>query len=236
MVLGKFTLGLIPFDVKKISAGVVLFIAQVFVWISADLFFGAFAETARQIILIYFILWLMVRVSTGTRPAAMEVKHGGFQNFIALFLVTAVFFLVLMMVAPAFGTSAEIAIASISVAGFGYGMLHGFIKAYIEEDLFRDAIPKAGLGTIISNILFALFHLSILVMFTIPSWVAEGILPSLGAANWQYAISPVIMLFILGLIWSQVRKNYGVLGSTGSHFAYNLFALGTLGMLVGAVA
>lgn len=224
MGLGKLKLGLIPWQLGKLSTGLLILIAQVFVWISADWVFGAQAEIARQIMLIYFVFWLVVRTATGTTPAAMKVKEHGLVNFLLMFIITAVALIVLSMALPMLGSlsgSLEITIATVSVGTLGFGILHGFVKAYIEEDIFRDALPRAGLGDVLSNIIFAMFHLA--VFFTVYNF---GIMQALGGA---------ITLFILGMVWSQVRNNFGILGSTASHLAWNIFAMGALGMLIGSV-
>ena len=103
--------------------------------------------------------------------------------------------------------------ASIETA-LGFGALHAFVKAYIEESVFRDALPKAGLGDVISNVLFGMFHLAVLT--------------TVGGLTYLQALLPITVLIILGLVWAGVRNIYGIMGSTGSHFAWNLFAYGAL--------
>lgn len=217
-------LGLLPFRIGKVSTGLLIFLAQVFVWISADWVFGAQAAVAREIMLIYFLLFLVTRVSLGSTPSTMKVKEEGLLNFLLMFTVTAGILLVVSIVAPLAGVFAggmELTLGAVTVSVLGFGILHAFIKAYIEEDVFRDALPRAGLGDVLSNVIFALFHLS--VFFTVYNF------------GMVQAVTGAVTLFVLGMVWSQVRNNFGIMGSTASHTVWNIFAMGALSMLAGGM-
>jgi hypothetical protein len=222
MVIERLKLGLIPFQLRKLSSGLLVFIAMIFVWISADWVFGGQATVARTIMLIYFLMFLVVRTALNTKPSAMNVREVGLFNFVLVFAGSALILIIAQGLLPFMGSISgvmEIAVASVSIGALGFGILHGFIKAYIEEDVFRDALPNAGLGDLVSNVLFGLFHLSI--FFTVYGFT----LIQAGAG--------AVTLFILGIAWSQIRNNFGILGSTASHLAWNMFAMGTLGILIG---
>ena len=224
----------IAFKKSKLNVGVAIVILWFALLLGADVMFGPYAEVATSILYIYFFMYLLMWVTVGTRPSTISVGSEGWVNFLIGMLGTGVILLVGLLIFAPFLSSAALVIipAQIGIAALGFGALHGFVKAYIEESVFRDALPiKAGLGDIISNVLFAAFHGFILLGATIPTQVSAGKLVDLGAANWQYAIIPLITLFVLGLGWAKIRNVWGIMGSTGSHFAWNLFALGILGKI-----
>lgn len=236
----------LPFKKQAASAGVIVLLSILFMWISADFIYGAYADMVRQTMIIYFFTFLLVYTAVNGKPKSMDGES--LWNFILGFIATSVILLGLSFVIAPLLSAANIAepvvIASISITGLGFGVLHGFVKAYIEESVFRWALPKlANLGDIISNILFGVFHTAVLVTVTIPALVVDGTLADLGAANWTYAIMPVIMLVVLGFVWSYIRGTnggglgWGIMGATGSHMAYNLFALGILPLIfLGGIA
>ena len=102
----------------------------------------------------------------------------------------------------------------------GFGFLHAMVKAFNEELIFRDALPSIIGGKakllyvdIVSSVAFGAFHFAV------------------------SGASLLVMAFlsVLGFIWSQVYRRFGLMGSTGSHFAYNLAALGVLSKVFGGV-
>jgi len=223
-------LSFMPFQKKAMSAGVPIMLSILFMWISADFVYGEYAEMVRNTMMIYFFLFLIPYTVLNQTPKSVMSEN--IWNFFIGFLGTGTVLFIITQGIGIFGTTAVLSepfVATITVTGIGFGVLHAFVKAYIEESVFRWALPKyAGLGDILSSVLFGLFHLSILVSFTIPSMVAAGTLTDMGAMNWTYAGMPVITLTALGVGWSKVRDTIGVIGSTGSHTAWNMFALGIL--------
>lgn len=223
-------LKLIPFEKSALTADVLIMLTVLFMWIGAEGIYGPYAEVVRNTMIIYFFLFLIPYTIINKAPRS--IAGDNLLNFPIGFIGTGAILFVATQLIGVFGTSAALTepfVATITIAGLGFGVLHAFVKAYIEESVFRWALPKYfKLGDIISNIIFGIFHLSILLVFTIPSMIAEGTLVEAGALNWTYAIAPVITLIILGLAWSQVRDRIGIIGATGSHTAWNMFALGIL--------
>lgn len=213
----------IGFKMHLINVGVVVLLLQLFLLLGADYIYGAYAATVRNVLIIYFLMLLLARVYTGSRPAVMSGKESWY-SFILMFIITSVVLLTLSMV-PGVLTTAELTVVipaafagAIGITALGFGALHAFVKAYIEEDVFRSALPiRAGLGDIISNILFGVFHFAVLV-------TVRGLTP-------VQALLPIAVLIGLGLLWSRMRNGFGIMGSVGSHFAWNLFAFGVLGKI-----
>ena len=94
------------------------------------------------------------------------------------------------------------------------------IKAYVEESVFRNFIPNFMLMAnkfkyVIANLLFGLFHISVSMLR-----VAAGVI--------TYADLPLIigMLVMLGFVWTYAYKTGGIMLATGSHFGFNIVALG----------
>lgn len=211
-----FNAALIGVNLKKLNVGVIVLIIQAFMWISADFVYGQYAAMVREVLLIYFILFLIVRVTLGGKVSTVR-PGASWASFIIAFILTSV----AVMAFGLIGGAAEVASltshipqAAVGVSALGFGALHAFVKAYIEEDVFRAALPRmAGFGDIISSVIFGAFHLSILIM--------QGMIL-------QLALIPMAVLVVLGMVWSQVRNHFGIMGAVGSHFAWNLFAIGVL--------
>lgn len=232
---------LLPFRPKVLSAGVIIMFSMLMMWIGADYIYGAYSPIVRNIMTIYFFLFTITYVMVNKTPKIIEGSGESLSNFALGFFITALPLFFLFSAIGILGQTANIVepfIATITITGIGFGALHGFVKAYVEESVFRWAIPKhAGAGDILANILFGLFHFFVLIGVTIPGLILAGGLVDLGAMNFTYAIVPMMVLTVLGLFWSQVRNHFGIMGSTGSHFAWNLFALGVLPIIfIGGVA
>lgn len=202
---------------RGLSVGIVIFIILIFLYINAGYVYGQYVEQVTFIMGLYFMMLLMALAYTKGHPATLG-SNETWTNFIYGFVFTAVPLLFITIGVPyIFQVSSvlEFPLAAFSLAAFGFGALHGLVKAYIEEEVFRNLLPKAGkLGDVISNILFGAFHLAVLV--TIRGYAITEIM------------LPVAVLVILGLGWAKMRNGFGIMGSTGSHFAWNIFAMGLL--------
>ena len=206
-------LGLIPFKSKLVSIGLIVALIQVFLLINASFIYGQYAPQVVQVLSVYFFLFLIIALPIGFKLPIFKERPKVIQNFIIAFIITAA----LMTILPTIIVkTASLEFITLSL---GFGLLHGFVKAYIEEVVFRYALPIAfGLGDIFSSLLFALFHISVILLS--PSMVFGLDL-----------ILRFTLLFALGLIWSLTRNKLGLMGSIGSNFAYNLAVLGALPIL-----
>lgn len=200
---------------KNLTLWVVLI--QIFLFLAAEWIYEGFAPTIRNVLAAYFFLLLLGLQVGGANIG--ELKLYSAMPFVLGFAVT---YAILYAIGP--GVTGNILlgqIENVKIAA-GYGLLHGFVKAYIEEVIFRWVLPfKAGLGPILSNIGFGLFHVGVLAI--------QGT-PLTGAI-----FVPVMILTGLGFAWHLLAwkvnifgKPLGIMGSTGSHYAYNLFALGAI--------
>lgn len=204
-----------------LATGLIIIILQIFLWTNADLIYGSFAEPVRDVMLIYLVMYAVVWAPLKHSPLTFTAGRESFWNFVFIFIGTSAFLLLITVLPGITGliaaTSGQV-VAAASVAGLGFGALHAFVKAYIEESVFRDALPRiGGLGDIWSSVLFGLFHFSILITFS-------------GLAVLE-AVMPMIILMALGYFWSKMRNGFGIMGATASHFAWNLFAMGVIGFV-----
>ena len=204
-------------------------------WISAPLFFGPYADLVKAEMLIYIVMWSGMHAIFGFE--FKKTHTGQWSDFVVMFIITAALLLGVGLAFPSiFGMASvgETIAASVTYA-IGFGVFHAFIKAYIEEDVFRGILQKVGLGTFGSAAAFGMFHLSILLTLRIPAQISVGALADIGAMNWMYAIVPVAALSGLAVVWSFIANenglNGGTLGSTGSHWAWNLMTQGILGRI-----
>lgn len=199
------------FTGKGMSLGIFAVLIWLFLWTQADYVFGPMAAQARQTMTLYFFLLLIPLVVFRESIPGSKENIRSLMPFILTFVVT----LVVAMLFRTFVMEASIEFYTLIL---GYGLLYGFVKAYIEEIVFRWVLPKAGLGDIAASILFGLFHLAVVMM--------AGM-----AAPWW----AIITLMGLGFAWTLVRRAFMQFGTggaiaacVGSHFAYNIVALGLI--------
>lgn len=214
-------LGFAPIIWKKISIGVLILLITAFLWINAAFVYGPFADVVRGILLVYLVLYaIMVASFKGSIPI-FQRGIGDLQNFIIAFAATTVIMLFIPLVLLQQASVETIVLAT------GFGFLHAGVKAYIEEIVFRWVLPIGfGLGDIIANISFGVFHLGVLSVALMSTGIAME-------AAIVASIIPMVSLIILGIVWSQLRNWGGLSASMGSHYAYNLIVLGVWGVILG---
>jgi membrane protease YdiL (CAAX protease family) len=227
----------------RLNLSFIVMILTALLLISADQVYGPETGIRMQVVLlIYVVLLVWIRGDAGHKGEHPEQSIGpAIPLFIAGFVLTYIIFTA-FLAAPVTGellpgliaaSTLEIqaSITFVSVLGFG----HAFVKAYIEEEVFRSKmmtllkpVSGKGDGTFMQNVrqelpaalVFGAFHFVVLYAFfgfTASLWVAMG---------W---------LSLLGLAWGIAEDRIGIAGSTGSHFAYNLIVFGMLPVLSGAV-
>lgn len=197
----------------KITLGVFILLTQLFLFINADYVYGPYAPAARTTLQIYFVLLgiTMAAFAAGLPKIPIE----SIVNFFLMFLLTSGAVLLLQ---PFLGGTLS-SFENIRLA-LGFGFLHAFVKAFNEEVVFRFILPiTAGLGDVISNIAFGFFHLAVIVA----NLTAQGL-----AVSYASVLLPVGLLMLLGYLWAKMRDRFGLMGATGSHWAWNLGALGIL--------
>jgi len=201
----------------NITIGVIIVILQLFLFVNADWIFGVYASTVKNTLLVYLVLEALILATLNVALPTIELTIDKFAWFAIFFGITSFVMLVLPShIAGMLATFEKVRVA------VGFGILYGFVKAFIEEVIFRKLLPKVmGLGDLISNVLFGLFHVSMLTM--------------MGLSGTQL-LTGFIVLTLLGLIWAKIRDIGGIMGSTGSHLAYNLAVLGNLPAVLGVMA
>lgn len=199
MVLARLFSGL--------GLGAILVFITLYMFVRADFLFGEFADLARNVILTYIILGVTIIAVTGSRFPLFNASPLVFGYFFIGFIIT--FFVVSLV--PKTLTAGTL--ASFERVGISFGFLWAFVKAAWEEVIFRgilaQRITSTGLLATLavgSNILFGFFHYGIL-----------GV--GLGGA---------VFLSILGMVWTLMANRLNLMASIGSHFAWNMAALGVL--------
>jgi len=197
----------------RFAVGIFILLAQLFLFINAEAIYGPYAGIVKDVMLAYFML--LGILSPFVIQVLLRIGLQDIPAFSLLFIATSVIMLILPTIK---GVTGEVE-KGITLA-LGFGLLHGIVKAFNEEVIFRGVLPKLmgdrGKGInyiagIASSLAFGIFHLAV----TGVNWLA------------------MIFLSCLGFIWYLIYKRYGIMGSTGSHFAYNLAALGVLPQLLG---
>ena len=199
-------------DRQGIIITLAILVVWLFLWFNTSWIFGAYASQAKDTLSVYFIgLALSLAVLNSPLP---EIKMTAFNIFMfpVAFIATTIF--ATTIISALVPTAMLASFESVKVMA-GFGILYSLVKAFIEEVIFRGLIQKYT-GNFIQAGLFSIFHVSMLwTKFT-----GFGI------------ISAFIMLFILGYIWGETAKHFGLFASTGSHTAWNAFVMGITGMFV----
>jgi hypothetical protein len=203
-----------PFVLKRgaFSLGIVVLLIWLFLYTQADLIYGQYADLVRQEFTVYFFLFL---ITATVLFRGMPGRKEGAQSLIP-FVIAFVVTLAVAIPMRQFAMQASLEYVTLIL---GFGLLHGFVKAFIEEIVFRYYLPMvAGLGDILSSVIFGLFHTTVALM----SGVATP-------------ITAIIGLMVMGYVWSLVRRLFqnqgigaGIAASTGSHFGYNIVVLGLI--------
>jgi len=188
----------------RLAIGVIILLIAGYLWTQADFIYGPYAGMVRNTMMVYF--GLMAVMAPLVLPTIMKIGLEEVPMFSLGFIVTSV----LMLTVPNILTSLLAGQVEANIAlVLGFGFLHGFIKAFFEEVIFRGALPTF-IGDIWSSVAFGLFHFGI-----------TGV-PLAGA----------VFLMGLGYLWAKVRDSMGLMGATGSHFAYNLGVMGILSQMI----
>lgn len=200
---------MIPLNWKAVLA-IVLILSQLFLYVNADAIYGVYSDMVRNTMTVY--LMLLAVFSALVFKELVKIGPQDLPGFTIGFIVTAA----LLMGLNTFGLSGSILgqIEPGLTMALGFGLLHAMVKAFDEELIFRGVLPTFLGGSIyadiLSSVFFGLFHFAVT-----------------GAD-----LFAMIFLMGLGFVWALLRRRMGLLASTGSHFAYNLMALGVLPMII----
>lgn len=197
----------------KFAVGLAVILIQIWLYINADAIYGPYAGMVRNTMLAYFLL--IAVFSPFVMKSLLRLGPQDLPNFTIMFILTSA----VLMIVPAVTHLVTGEIEQGLTLALGFGFLHSFVKAFNEELIFRDVLPSImGNGMvasiyvdIVSSLAFGVFHLAVT----------------------NVNILAMLFLSALGFVWSQVYKRFGLMGSTGSHIAYNLAVLGVLPKMFG---
>ena len=189
----------------KMGLGVIIVLITLYMYVQASFVFGEFAEIAKGIMLTYIVLGITVLTITGARLRIFSASPAEFIWFTAGMIIT---FILVSILPKSIGTAT---LASFELQGIGFGFLWAFVKSFWEEVIFRGALVNISTGifaplAIGSNLLFGAFHFGIM-----------------GVTFWG-----VIILVVLGIAWTFMARRWGLMSAVGSHFGYNMWALGLI--------
>jgi hypothetical protein len=196
----------------------IVFLMMMVLLLGASAIYGEYASKMTNVLFIYAIMLLLAQTNF------RKTQHKGQQIVASLGPIFIAFLGTLVMMAFIQPLISGVIVASTLEASLGitaaFGLVHAFVKAYIEEEVFRGRL-SALVGEPGQAILFGVFH-----VFVLYSFFGFSVM-LLGAMAWLTA---------LGYVWGRVEDWGGLAASTGSHFAYNLVVMGIGAVLFGAVA
>ena len=201
----------------KIPFTFIIFLMIMVLLLGAGTIYGAESARYTSVMIIYAVLLLAGRSEIPKTEHKSKTIFQSIPAFLIMFFITI---FVMIGITPFAG---EIIAASTLEASLEFvavfGLMHAFVKAYIEEEVFRSRLSTI-LGELGQAIAFGAFHFFILL-------IVFGFSPMLVAAmGW---------LAVLGLLWGFIENRFGIEGSTGSHFGYNLAAFGMIPVIFGAL-
>lgn len=200
---------------NRLTFSFIIFIAIMILMLGASSIYGDYADDANTVLGVYMTMLLFTAVKFKAKRSAEQRLSMALPAFLIMFLLT---FGIMTLLRPAIQglLVASTLEASMSLAAAG-GLLTAFVKAYVEEDVFRSRLAPL-IGEWGQSILFGMFHFFVLFMILGWSW-------------WLPAA--IAWLSLLGYVWGRVEDRFGLAGSTASHFAYNIVAMGLGAVLVG---
>jgi len=209
---------------NELSLGAVIILLMLFILVSADWLFLEYASSIRQEMFIYMFLFIIPIAVWRIGLPSLKQRVSSLSWFAVGALVTIVVFMMLdqlkILPGAAMASFETITAATGGTVLATAGVIIVGIKAYVEESVFRNFIPNFMLMAnkfkyVIANLLFGLFHISVSMLR-----VAAGVI--------TYADLPLIigMLVMLGFVWTYAYKTGGIMLATGSHFGFNIVALG----------
>jgi hypothetical protein len=200
-------------------------ILWIVLYLGATAFYGEGAAAMQGILVGYFAMWVLMMVIVQALPGKIgkqaresEPTTKALPMFLAFAIGSSLIFMLLYLLLQGIMTASTFE-ASLGLALAG-GLLTSFVKAYIEEDVFRGQIMPV-LGIVLQALLFGGLHAFIL-------YYVGGVtdLAVLGAS--------LAWLSGLGLLWGWMKRNFCFGACVGSHFGYNMVATGTAVLLFGA--
>lgn len=184
----------------RISIGLAVLLIQLFLWVNAEWIYGpALAPQMERLMLIFLVMQALVLGAYGMSTAMRETPAPiSISRFGITFLLTSLALVAIPMVV--LGGLENVRLA------FGFGLIQAFVIAFTEENVFRDILPRAGLGDIWSNVLFGVFHVA-----------------AFGAS-----IFGMFFMMLLGFVFAMIRTRFGILGAVGAHASWNMKSYGLL--------
>jgi membrane protease YdiL (CAAX protease family) len=194
----------------------VVLLSFLFLWMNTSFVFGPFAPVAERVLNLYLLALALTLAALNVPLPIVETRGKDLFNFTIFF-----FFTVVVAGTIALTILPQALIASLEPVQLiaGFGLLYGFVRALIEEIVFRGLIQKTAInilgvfqGITVQALLFGVFHATVLF---------EQVFPKLGIAG---VFGSGLVLAILGWIWGWMAYNketIGIWGAAGSHTGWN---------------
>ncbi len=209
--------------IKKISAlptGIFIFFIILMLILGSDWIYATYSQQMKDLLYVYLFMYLIAFTMVPKPKKTVTITIGrGIGSFAIMFIAT---FIIMLTVSPFMGAVLKLSTIEAGIAFVAtFGLMHAFIKAYIEEKVFRERLAPR-IGGVASSILFGVFHFFVLVGFfgfTLPLFIAMAWFGFLG--------------FIWFIIW---KRTNDTMASTGSHLGYNTVVMGMASAILGAGA
>ncbi len=198
-----------------ITVGVSILILELFLLINASAIFPN-GQAVTNVLMVYLILQCTVLAAFAKGLPTLSATPDMLILSLVGFLGTA--FLVTIIPSAITGAFDIVSISSsvLTTSLLLFAVAYCFVKAFIEEVIFRGILMDQ-VGLLPQALMFGSFHFAML---------------SAGGASFLAVIVGAIVLTSLGIVWGKMTQAGGILLSTGSHVAWNLAAIGVLGVLL----
>ena len=206
--------------ISMLPTGIFIFFIILMLILGSSYIYGTYAQQMKDILYVYLFMYLIAFTMIPKPKKVVTITIGrGLGSFAIMFIAT---FIIMLTISPFMAAVLELSTIEAGIAFIAtFGLMHAFIKAYIEEKVFRERLAPR-IGGPASSILFGVFHFFVLVGFfgfTLPLFIAMAWLGFLG--------------FIWFIIWKRTKDT---MAATGSHMGYNTVVMGMAPAILGAAA
>ena len=200
----------------SIGLGMGILILELFLLINAEAIFPENGIAIKNVMIVYLIMQATVLAAFSQKMPTLTANLNMFLLTVVGFVGTAV--LVLALPEPITGSFDLFTISSavLTVGTVGFAFAYSFVKAFIEEVVFRGVLMQY-VGITMQALLFGVFHFAML---------------SVIGAPFVMVLLGTVMLTALGYLWGVLARTGGILLSVGSHLCWNMASIGLLGILL----
>lgn len=198
-----------------LTIGIIILLLILFILINPTFVNPAFPEKVQTIMTVYVALLALILASFDQKLPLLGTGIGAVVWFVVGFVATS---FIVILIPQSVASSFEALQVVSGVVTVIFGLLFIFVKAFVEEIVFRGILADK-LGGVVQAGLFGLFHAGVLTF---------------GGASLPAILFGMFFLAFLGYVWYMMSRA-DIMLAVGSHFAWNMHAFGLLASFLPAI-